>query len=153
MTQKVLIHHKAKQNNQPTNQPTNPSLYFCSVRVLSMGWVDLFVRIKCSPVWNNWKDKFWSHPYYLLIAKGENRWIHAFGKSNLVSRVFTKCLRDQDSIPDQIIPKTYQKTQKMVLDTFLLNTQHYKVHIKENNEIRYISRGVNKIRGVIQGKE
>ena len=32
----------------------------------------------------------------------------------------------QDSIPSQVIPKT----QKMVLDDFLLNTQHYKVQIK-----------------------
>ena len=33
---------------------------------------------------------------------------------------------DWVSIPDQVIPKT----QKMVLDTSLLNTQHYKVQIK-----------------------
>ena len=35
-------------------------------------------------------------------------------------------LGDQGSNPDQVI----SKTQKMVLDAFLLNTQHYKVHIK-----------------------
>ena len=35
-------------------------------------------------------------------------------------------LEDQGSIPGRVIPKTL----KMVLDTFLLNTQHYKVHIK-----------------------
>ena len=34
------------------------------------------------------------------------------------------------SIPGQLIPKT----QKMVLDISLLNTQHYKVHIKGNME-------------------
>ena len=33
---------------------------------------------------------------------------------------------DLGSIPGWVIPKT----QKMVLDTALLNTQHYKVHIK-----------------------
>ena len=33
---------------------------------------------------------------------------------------------DLGSIPDRVIPKT----QKMVLDTSLLNTQHYKVRIK-----------------------
>ena len=33
---------------------------------------------------------------------------------------------DRDSIPDRVIPKT----QKMVLDTALLNTQHYKIRIK-----------------------
>ena len=40
-------------------------------------------------------------------------------------RVFTNGLRDQDSIPVQVIPKT----QKMVLDASLLYTQHYKVQI------------------------
>ena len=43
-----------------------------------------------------------------------------------MSRVFTNSLRDQGSIPGRIIPKT----QKMVLDATLLNTQHYKVRIK-----------------------
>ena len=33
---------------------------------------------------------------------------------------------DRGSIPGQVIPKT----QKMVLDAALLNTQHYKVRIK-----------------------
>ena len=40
-----------------------------------------------------------------------------------MSRVFTNGLGDQVSIPDRVIPKT----QKMLLDTSLLNTQHYKV--------------------------
>ncbi len=35
-------------------------------------------------------------------------------------------LENQASLPGRIIPKT----QKMVLDTSLLNTQHYKVRIK-----------------------
>ena len=39
----------------------------------------------------------------------------------LVSRVFANGLWDQGSIPE---------TQKMILDTSLLNTQHYKVQIK-----------------------
>ena len=43
-----------------------------------------------------------------------------------MSRVFSNGLEDQGSIPDQVIPKT----QKMVLDATLLNTQHYKVRIK-----------------------
>ena len=43
-----------------------------------------------------------------------------------MSRVFTNGLGDQGSIPSQVIPKT----QKMVLDAALLNTQHYKVKIK-----------------------
>ena len=44
----------------------------------------------------------------------------------LMSRVFANGLRDQGSILGRVIPKT----QKMVLDAALLNTQHYKVRIK-----------------------
>ena len=48
----------------------------------------------------------------------------------LMSRMFTNGLGDQSSIPDRVIPKT----QKMVLDTTLINTQNYKVRIKGNVE-------------------
>ena len=41
-------------------------------------------------------------------------------------RVFANSLRDQASIPGEVI----LKTQKMILDASLLNTQHYKVQIK-----------------------
>ena len=41
-------------------------------------------------------------------------------------RVFTNGLEDWGSITGRVIPKT----QKMVLDAALLNTQHYKVRIK-----------------------
>ena len=44
----------------------------------------------------------------------------------LVGRVFANGPED----PDRVIPKT----QKMVLDTPLLNTQHYKVRVKEKVE-------------------
>ena len=44
----------------------------------------------------------------------------------LVDRVFANGLRDLGSIPGRVIPKTL----KMVLDTSLLNTWQYKVHIK-----------------------
>ena len=44
----------------------------------------------------------------------------------LIGRVFANGPGDQGSILDQVIPKT----QKMVLDASLLNTQHYKVCIK-----------------------
>ena len=44
----------------------------------------------------------------------------------LMSRLFTNGLEDWGSIPGRIIPKT----QKVVLDAALLNTQHYKIHIK-----------------------
>ena len=42
-----------------------------------------------------------------------------------MSRLFAKGSGDQGSIPGRVIPKT----QKMVLDAALLNTQHYKVRI------------------------
>ena len=44
----------------------------------------------------------------------------------LVGREFANCLGDLGSIPGHVIPKTL----KLVLDTSLLNTQQYKVHIK-----------------------
>ena len=44
----------------------------------------------------------------------------------LMSRVFANGSGDQSSITGRVIPKT----QKMVLDAALLNTQHYKVRIK-----------------------
>ena len=43
-----------------------------------------------------------------------------------MSRVFANGPGDLGSIPGHVIPKTL----KMVLDTSLLNTQQYKVHIK-----------------------
>ena len=44
----------------------------------------------------------------------------------IMVRVFANGPGDLGSIPGQVIPKT----QKMVLDVFLLITQHYKVRIK-----------------------
>ena len=44
----------------------------------------------------------------------------------IMVRVFANCLGDLDSIPGRVITKTL----KMVLNTTLLNTQHYKVRIK-----------------------
>ena len=41
-------------------------------------------------------------------------------------RVFANTPGDLDSIPGGVIPKT----QKMVVDASLLNTQHYNVRIK-----------------------
>ena len=48
---------------------------------------------------------------------------HFYQAIGLMSRVFTNGLGDWGSIPGRVIPKT----QKMVLDATLLNTQHYKV--------------------------
>ena len=43
-----------------------------------------------------------------------------------MSRVFVNGPGDRCSIPGQVIPKT----QKLIPDAALLNTQHYKVRIK-----------------------
>ena len=48
----------------------------------------------------------------------------------LVGTVFTIGPRDQGSIPDHVIPKTF----KIVLDVSLLKTQQYKVRIKSKVE-------------------
>ena len=45
----------------------------------------------------------------------------------MMVRVFTNGPGDLGSIPGRVIPKA---KKKMVLDAFLLNTQHYKVQIK-----------------------
>ena len=47
-----------------------------------------------------------------------------------MSTVFANGLGDWVSIPGRVIPKT----QKIVLDAALLNTQHYKVKIKGKEE-------------------
>ena len=47
-----------------------------------------------------------------------------------MSTVFANGPGDQGSIPGRIIPKT----QEMVLDATLLNTQHYKLRIKGQEE-------------------
>ena len=48
-----------------------------------------------------------------------------WGRESVV-RVFAKSSGDRGTIPVQVIPKT----QKMVLDAALLNTQHYMAWIK-----------------------
>ena len=50
--------------------------------------------------------------------------------NDIMFRVFANGLGDRGSIPCRVIPKT----QKMVLDASLLNTQHYKVRIKDKVE-------------------
>ena len=52
--------------------------------------------------------------------------VYVYQPISLVGRVFANAPGDQGSIPSRVIPKT----QKMVLDTSLLNTHHYKIHIK-----------------------
>ena len=48
----------------------------------------------------------------------------------IMVRVFANGPEDLGSIPGRIIPKT----QKIILDVTLLNTQHYKVRIKDKEE-------------------
>ena len=68
---------------------------------------------------------------YLLIAVRNN----AIRSNNvkifeLMSWVFSSGPGDQGTIPGRVI----LKTQKMILDTALFNTQHYKVRIKSKVE-------------------
>ena len=58
------------------------------------------------------------HHYKLLL--------YSYQPIGIMVRVFTNGPGDWSSIPSQVIPKT----QKMVLDATLLNTQHCKVWIK-----------------------
>ena len=51
---------------------------------------------------------------------------HTHTHIGIMVRVFANGPGDLGSIPGRVIPKT----QKMVLDAILLNTQHYKVRIK-----------------------
>ena len=53
---------------------------------------------------------------------------------DLMSWVFANGPGNRGSIPGRVIPKT----KKMVLDVTLLNTQHYKVRIKESGAIQRI---------------
>ena len=48
----------------------------------------------------------------------------------IMSRMFASGSGDRGSIPGRVIPKT----QKMVLDAALFNTQYFKVRIKGNVE-------------------
>ena len=59
-------------------------------------------------------------PAFLFLSVSVN-WL-----IGLVGRVFANGPGDLGSIPGGVIPKTL----KMVLDTYLLNTQQYKVRIK-----------------------
>ena len=51
---------------------------------------------------------------------------------DLVGRAFANGQWDWGSIPGWIIPKTQKKKKKKkkVINTYLLNTKHHKVHIK-----------------------
>ena len=57
-------------------------------------------------------------------------YLYEIGSLAKWGRVFANGPGDRGSIPGRVIPKTL----KMVLDTSLLNTQHYKVCIKGKEE-------------------
>ena len=67
-------------------------------------------------------NKTYLHKYALRLR---NTRIFTF-KSSAISLMFVNGPGDQGSISGRVIPKT----QKMVLDTSLLYTQHYKVRFK-----------------------
>ena len=65
--------------------------------------------------------------HYMWANNNNNNNIYIYIPDiGLAVRVFANGPGDLGSIPGRIIPKT----QKMVLDASLLNTQHYKVRIK-----------------------
>ena len=66
---------------------------------------------------------FWiAHLYSVIVSM--------FSTCVPLFKVFANGLEDQGLITGQVIPKT----QNMVLDATLLNTQHYKVRIKDEVE-------------------
>ena len=89
-------------------------------RVLESIWL-----VVCWPSWCWHKEFLFSLGHFQEFiedqeAKERNlKWLY-------ISTLFTNGPGDLGSIPGRVIPKT----QKMVLDASLLNTQHYKVRIK-----------------------
>ena len=67
---------------------------------------------------------FISQTIYIYINTHTHR--HTHTHTGPAVRVFANGPGDLGSIPGRVIPKTL----KMVLDTTLLNTQHYKVRFK-----------------------
>ena len=89
----------------------------------------LFLTVQCDSSFSPSQQKhlnLLNYPsYYQNIVK-----VFTQPNSNhfhLMVRMFTNSQGDWDSIPGQVMPIT----QKMVLDVSLLNTQHYKVQIKD----------------------
>ena len=70
--------------------------------------------------WDQPVEKVWN---LVLLYKLNFSFVEIFFK---LERVFTNGPGDLGSIPGHVIPKTL----KMVLDTYLLHTQQYKVCIK-----------------------
>ena len=71
-----------------------------------------------------------NRPPYCQLLKQNSPYLLKNPYIGRVSRGFANGPGDRGSIPSQVIPKT----QKMVLDTWLLNTQHSKVCITSKVE-------------------
>ena len=76
-------------------------------------------------------------PYTSVLKESLQVTVSRVGRLTIIYRpidimvsVFSNSLEDRGSIPGHVI----LKTQKMVLDATLLNTQHYKVRIKDKVE-------------------
>ena len=81
-----------------------------------------YVRLTTEVIWGHQRS---NKNLFLTIRNNFLYW-NFLCLIDLVVRVFTNTLVDQGSIPGRVIPKT----QKMVHDATLLNTQYYKVRIK-----------------------
>ena len=88
------------------------------------------IKIKTRKLYWLWFIKncfqIWNKKEHNIISRVINSHMRIEPDIGLAVRVFANSPGDLGSIPDRIIPKT----QKMVLDASLLNTQHYKARIK-----------------------
>ena len=73
--------------------------------------------------------KFWDY-HFQIISKFSFIYFYPGRYSIILGRVFVNIPGDRCPISGRVIPKT----QKVVLDTSLLNTQHYKVRFKGKEE-------------------
>ena len=90
------------------------------------------LTISSLPV-NPYVRSIYSYFFYSLISNlviYHREYIHIYRLIGPVGRAFTNGPGDLGSIPGRVIPKTL----KMVLDTTLFNTQHYKVRIESKME-------------------
>ena len=71
-------------------------------------------------------NSYWKGSFWVTLDYSRQSLYRAAG---IMVRVFTNGPGDRDSIPSRVIPKT----QKMVLDAALPNTQDYKVRVKWSN--------------------
>ena len=76
--------------------------------------------------WLEIHTQLYIYIYIYIYMHTHIQTIHTHPDIAIMVRVFANGLRDLGSIPSRVLPKT----QKMVLDATLLNTQHYMVRIK-----------------------